>query len=54
MNRRNFIARCLSGAVLGMARLLPMPEMPRIHWWQNATPWYETDFGMVYVTRRAT
>ncbi len=26
MNRRSFLARCLSGAVLGMARVLPMPR----------------------------
>ena len=30
MNRRSFLTRCLSGAVLGMARVLPMPELPRV------------------------
>jgi len=30
MNRRSFLARCLSGAVLGMARVLPMPELPKV------------------------
>lgn len=26
MNRRGFLGRCLAGAVLGMARVLPMPR----------------------------
>ena len=28
MNRRSFVTRCLAGAVLGLARCLPMPGLP--------------------------
>ena len=29
MNRRGFFARCLAGAVLGLARNLPLPAAPK-------------------------
>lgn len=52
MNRRSFLARCLSGAVLGMARVLPMPEMPQTSKWaQPGDVWYETDWGPVTIER---
>lgn len=50
MNRRSFLARCLSGAVLGMARVLPMPELPQTSKWaQPGDVWYETDWGPVTI-----
>ena len=51
MNRRSFLARCLSGAVLGMARVLPMPELPKLpRLADGEVPFYETDWGMVTIS----
>jgi hypothetical protein len=46
MNRRSFLARCLSGAVLGMARVLPMPELPKVTQLpERGSMWFGFDFG---------
>lgn len=55
MNRRSFLARCLSGAVLGMARVLPMPSVAKVEkivtYAQDGDVRHQTGWGPVTTNR---